>query len=76
MAEVAVSLRNRSILVKINGSLHLRIQTADLLLIHSWHYDTNYFIEFTFRSTTPVLVEHDSREIWLEILAGLEKVEW
>lgn len=76
MAEITVTLRNRSIIVKINGSLHLRIPVADLLMVHSWHYDANYFIEFSLRGAAPALVEHDNREIWLAILAGLEKVEW
>lgn len=76
MAEISVSLKNRCIFVKINGALHLRIQTADLLIVHSWHYDDNYFIEFTMRGADPVVIEHDKREIWLAILAGLEKVEW
>lgn len=75
MNTVEVLLKNRAIFVKINGSLHLRIPTESLS-IHSWHYDNNYFIEFIYHGAQSVLVEHDNKDIWLAILAGLEKVEW
>lgn len=77
MAEVKVIVKDRTIIVTINGALHLRFPVGKLLLIHSWHYDENFFIELTFRGgRNPCIVEHDKREIWLAILAGLEKVEW
>lgn len=76
MANVDVFIKNRTIFVKINDLLHLRIATEGLLGIQSWHYDSNFFLEFYFTSGQTIKVEHDNRDIWLNILAGLEKVEW
>ena len=76
MAQVDVFVKNSAIFVKINGSLHLRVLIPKIVAIHSWHYDDNYFIEFVLNDNHSFLVEHDSRETWIDILAGLEKVEW
>lgn len=73
---VDVFVKNRAIFVKIAGILHMRFLVDDFGSIQSWHYNDNYFIEIILKGQDSMRMEYDRRDLWANVLAGLEKVEW
>lgn len=72
--KIEVTPEFEAIAVRLNGVLHLWLQTP-VLAVQSWimRGRRQYFIEFTLVGGT-VTTDYDTREKWEAILRGLQNV--
>lgn len=68
--------KNNSVIIKINGIMHVRFLLADFGSIHAWHWKDNYYIEIILKGQENLRMQYDKRELWADILSGLENIEW
>lgn len=60
--------------IHINGQLHLYIKLLDLVGFQTWiHGENEHFIEFYFSTRDKITTVYGRKELWLEVLALLDK---
>ena len=75
MPNIDVKIEDGWLKIYINGVLHHRIKTIDIVAIETWIYDDRYFIEYFVKyKTRSIFCEYNSREKWQHIIEKIDKL--
>lgn len=76
MSEPSISVESicGHVKIYINAVLHLQFKRSNLAGMQAWIEDGGYYIEFTLADHNVITSDYDRREMWKQILQGIDEL--